>query len=58
MPSRVEEREQAQVLVVRTAPAVELSARSSAQLDGASVGRVTTREPMLEDAYVALVGER
>ena len=28
-----------------------------ARLDGVSVGRVTTREPTLEDAYVALVTE-
>jgi hypothetical protein len=26
-------------------------------LDGAHVGRVASREPTLEDAYVALVGE-
>ena len=26
-----------------------------ARLDGVSLGRVTTREPTLEDAYVALV---
>ena len=29
--------------------------RSSRRLDGVSLGRVTTREPTLEDAYVALV---
>ncbi len=28
-----------------------------ARLDGVSLGRVTTREPTLEDAYVALVTE-
>jgi hypothetical protein len=28
-----------------------------AHLDGASVGRVSRREPTLEDAYVALVSE-
>ena len=28
-----------------------------AQLDGTTVGRVTSREPTLEDAYVALVSQ-
>ena len=28
------------------------------RLDGVSLGRVTTREPTLEDAYVALVTEQ
>ena len=51
----VEEREQAQVLVVQTAPGVELTHSLLAQLDGARVGRVSSREPTLEDAYVALV---
>jgi len=51
----VEEREQAQLLVVQTAPGTELTHSLLAQLDGASVGRVTSREPTLEDAYVALV---
>ena len=53
----VEEREQAQVLVVQTDEDVELTHTLLSQLDGASVGRVATREPTLEDAYVALVGE-
>jgi ABC-2 type transport system ATP-binding protein len=51
----VEEREQAQLLVVQTAPGAELTHSLLAQLDGASVGRVSSREPTLEDAYVALV---
>ena len=51
----VEEREQAQLLVVQTAPGLELTHSLLAQLDGASVGRVSSREPTLEDAYVALV---
>ena len=51
----VEEREQAQLLVVQTAPGTELTHSLLAHLDGASVGRVTSREPTLEDAYVALV---
>jgi ABC-2 type transport system ATP-binding protein len=51
----VEEREQAQLLVVQTAPGAELTHSLLAHLDGASVGRVSSREPTLEDAYVALV---
>ena len=51
----VEEREQAQLLVVQTAPGLELTHVLLGHLDGANVGRVTSREPTLEDAYVALV---
>ena len=51
----VEEREQAQLLVVQTDDDVELTHTLLGQIDGASVGRVATREPTLEDAYVALV---
>ena len=53
----VEEREQAQVLVVQTAPGVELTHAILGCLDGADVGRISQREPTLEDAYVALVSE-
>ena len=51
----VEEREQTQLLVVQTAPGIELTTVLLGHLDGANVGRVTSREPTLEDAYVALV---
>ncbi len=51
----VEEREQAQLLVVQTAPGLELTHAILGRLDGVGVGRVTSREPTLEDAYVALV---
>ena len=51
----VEEREQAQLLVVQTAPGLELTHVLLGHLDGTSVGRVASREPTLEDAYVALV---
>ena len=51
----VEEREQAQLLVVQTAPGAELTHALLAHLDGTTVGRVSSREPTLEDAYVALV---
>jgi ABC-2 type transport system ATP-binding protein len=53
----VEEREQAQVLIVQTHQGVELTHAVLGRLDGASVGRVSSREPTLEDAYVALVEE-
>ncbi len=53
----VEEREQAQLLVVQTAPGLELTHAILGRLGGVDVGRVTSREPTLEDAYVALVSE-
>jgi ABC-2 type transport system ATP-binding protein len=52
----VEERDQKQVLVVQCTADRELTAPLLAQLDGFEVGRVSSREPTLEDAYVALVG--
>jgi ABC-2 type transport system ATP-binding protein len=51
----VEEREQKQLLVVQTAGDRELTAPLLAELEGFEVGRVSTREPTLEDAYIALV---
>jgi ABC-2 type transport system ATP-binding protein len=51
----VEEREQAQMLIVQTRPEVELTNVILGTLDGASVGRISRREPTLEDAYVSLV---
>jgi ABC-2 type transport system ATP-binding protein len=53
----VEEREQAQVLVVQTEPDVELTQAILSHLNGSDVGRISRREPTLEDAYVALVSE-
>ncbi len=52
----VEERDQKQVLVVQTTGEHELTAPLLAHLEGLEVGRVSSREPTLEDAYVALVG--
>ena len=51
----VEEREQAQMLIVQTKPDAELTQVLLSTLDGASVGRISKREPTLEDAYVSLV---
>ena len=52
----VEERGQAQVLVVRAGTGVEVTPRVLACLAGIPLGRIATREPTLEDAYVELVG--
>ena len=51
----VETRDQMQVLAVQSAAGVELTQALMARLNGARVGRVTLREPTLEDAYIALV---
>jgi ABC-2 type transport system ATP-binding protein len=51
----VEEREQAQVLLVQSPKGLELSQRLLACLEGVHVGRLSAREPTLEDAYVSLV---
>jgi ABC-2 type transport system ATP-binding protein len=51
----VEEQEQKQLLVVQTSGERELTHALIGQLGGVTVGRVSSREPTLEDAYVALV---
>lgn len=51
----VEERGQAQVLLVRVEPKAEVTQPVLARLGGTTVGRVSSREPTLEDAYVELV---
>jgi hypothetical protein len=51
----VEEQEQKQLLIVQTTPGAELTHAILAQLQTVSVGRVASREPTLEDAYVQLV---
>jgi ABC-2 type transport system ATP-binding protein len=43
------------VLVVQVDGERELTHALLGRLEGASVGRVSSREPTLEDAYVALV---
>jgi ABC-2 type transport system ATP-binding protein len=52
-----ETHEQKQVLLVQSAAGPELVPALLRVLDGTSVGRVITREPTLEDAYVELVRE-
>ncbi|MDQ3066796.1 MAG: ABC transporter ATP-binding protein [Actinomycetota bacterium] len=51
----VEEQETKQLLIVQTARGAELTHVILAQLDGVAVGRISSREPTLEDAYVQLV---
>jgi ABC-2 type transport system ATP-binding protein len=58
MSVSVEEREQAQVLIVQTRADVELTQSILGNLNGANVGRISRREPTLEDAYVALVSKQ
>jgi ABC-2 type transport system ATP-binding protein len=53
----VDQREQAHLLSVQVEPGTELTHLLLSQLGDAQVGRVATREPTLEDAYVALVSE-
>src|SRR6266540_5265073 len=53
----IEEREQAQVLLVSSPRGAELTHELLRHLDGTKTGRVAAREPTLEDAYVALVTE-
>jgi ABC-2 type transport system ATP-binding protein len=53
----IEDRDQAQVLHVQSPSGTELTQSLLALLNGVSIGRVAAREPTLEDAYVALVGE-
>ena len=52
----VEERGQQQVLLVQTGGGADVTSAVLDLLVGVRVGRVTPREPTLEDAYVELVG--
>jgi ABC-2 type transport system ATP-binding protein len=51
----VEDRDQKQVLVIQSTGERELTHVLLGELGDAEVGRVSSREPTLEDAYVALV---
>jgi len=51
----VEERGQAQLVVVRVDVGAEVTSAILTHLGGLRLGRVATREPTLEDAYVELV---
>jgi ABC-2 type transport system ATP-binding protein len=53
----VEDRDQAQVLLIQSSRGLELTQALLAEVAGFRVGRVASREPTLEDAYVALVEE-
>jgi ABC-2 type transport system ATP-binding protein len=51
----VETRDQAQVVLVQSAVGAEIVPALLRELDGSTLGKVVTREPTLEDAYVELV---
>jgi len=51
----VEERDQAQSIVVQSGRGLELMHELLRELGDASIGKVVSREPTLEDAYVELV---
>ena len=51
----VTERGQAQLVLIHADPDVEVAPRVLQCFHGSRVGRVATREPTLEDAYVDLV---
>jgi ABC-2 type transport system ATP-binding protein len=51
----VEDAGTAQLIVVRAEPDAEVASAVLACLDGVRLGRVATREPTLEDAYVELL---
>lgn len=52
----VESRDQRQVMMIHTSNGPEAIPMLVAQLGGLKVGRIISREPTLEDAYVRLVG--
>jgi ABC-2 type transport system ATP-binding protein len=51
----IEERGQAQLLLVQVEPGAEVTSGVLGRLTDVRVGRVSSREPTLEDAYVELV---
>jgi ABC-2 type transport system ATP-binding protein len=51
----VEERGQAQVLIVHAEPGTDVTQAVLGHLEGSRIGRIVTREPTLEDAYIELV---
>ncbi|MFE7573134.1 ATP-binding cassette domain-containing protein [Streptomyces sp. NPDC057521] len=52
-----EDRGSRQAVIVQTERGADLHGQVLAALDGVRVGRVVTREPTLEDAYIAIVEE-
>ncbi len=52
----LEERGHAQLLLVQVEPGAEVTSAVLGRLNGVTIGRVSSRQPTLEDAYVALVG--
>ena len=54
----IETREQAQLVLVQSARGTHLVQEILHRLEGTTLGKISTREPTLEDAYVELVAER
>ena len=52
----VKDQDQRQILHIQTSLGAEAVPKIMSALEGMRVGRVTVREPTLEDAYVRLVG--
>jgi ABC-2 type transport system ATP-binding protein len=53
-----ERRDQAEVVLVQSRIGPEIVQHLVRELDGTTLGRIVTREPTLEDAYIDLVQER
>jgi ABC-2 type transport system ATP-binding protein len=53
----VEDQDHAQLILVQSSKGTELTTELLGHLSHTRVGRVSAREPTLEDAYVALVEE-
>ena len=53
----LESRDQLQILLVQSTKGREMTQVILGNLDGVKIGRISRREPTLEDAYVALVTE-
>ena len=54
----IEERDQALLLNIQVGPGRDMTRAILSTLDGTRVGRIVSREPTLEDAYVELVNRR
>jgi ABC-2 type transport system ATP-binding protein len=53
----VDEHDQMQIVRVQSAAGLELTQTLLSRFNGARIGRVSAREPTLEDAYVEVVTE-
>jgi ABC-2 type transport system ATP-binding protein len=53
----VDQHDQMQIVRVQSAAGLELTQTLLSRFNGARIGRVSAREPTLEDAYVEVVTE-